>query len=261
MENQQPKFNKAKNNGNVKYKQQNNNGKKPFKSNYSKNGKPPFKADNVKRKQQSAGNTYPTIKKKLKLKPTLLKDIPDRRIYRLAFIFGSTQLIDIFTIEEPFLQSMVPFRDKLLKSYQDLLKLISADVVSGMLPRPNAKNLPVTDADILSMDKKDIIHSLTVDICDPVVDGMDVKFCSVASYRIQPGMVVNGVTKRVAVRVNLIRNPNFELKQPAKVANKQKQPKKAYKAKATKPTNKKQFKPKNNKLQQAKPKVSANWGS
>lgn len=259
MENQQPKFNKAKPNSNVKYKQ-NNNGKKPFKPNNNKNGKPPFKPDNVKRKP--AGNTYPTIKKKLKLKPTLLKDIPDRRLYRLAFVFGSTQLIDIFTVEEPFLQSMVSFRDKLLKSYQDLLKLISADVISGMIPRPNTKNVPMTDADILSMEKKDIIHNLTVDICDPVVDGMDVKFCSVASYRIQPGTVVNGVTKRVAVRVNLIRNPNFEMKQPAKVANKpnkQQQAKKPYKAKANKPAQKKQFKPKNN--TQAKPKVSANWGS
>ena len=157
-----------------------------------------------------------TIKKKKSLKYISISDFPDKRMYRLSIIFGSTVLCDTFIVDEPFNTSVVETRDKIGLSYNDLLKLLDKSIVGGMLPRPFTKIWDSTHTGILEGENNDIVHNLTRDVFTPGPNSKDVEFPSIVSYNINPGAPVKNVTKRVVVRLNYVANPNFELKKKEK---------------------------------------------
>lgn len=185
-------------------------GNKPFNPKQG-NKNPNFKPNNNNGNQKPV---FSTIKKKLGLQPVGLETImtSERRMYRVSIIFGSTVVADTFTVEGRFTNAMIPFRDKLLRSLTSLFKLLNKDVVRDMIPRINYKNMPVAEADIISMERKDLLHSLTYDVHDiHQVNGKSL-VNTVISYRINPGSIVNGVTKRVVIRVKQVKDPNFNPK-------------------------------------------------
>lgn len=200
---QKPVFKPAAKKEGFKPKPNNNNGKKPFNKNQNKNFQP---------KKVVASK----IKKQHCLKNMSVENYPDKRMYRLSIIFGSSVICDTFVIDGPFVTSVVAFRDKLLSSYKDLTNLLNQTVASGMLPRPYTKILENTHEGVLKGENNDIIHMLTRRAYTPVENVEGLEFPSIISFPIQPGSPVKGVTKRITVRINYVKNPNFSLKKKAK---------------------------------------------
>lgn len=195
-------------------------GGKPVKEYIAK--KPQQQKPNLKKQQpQQQKPKNSIIKKKTGLKPVPIQNYKDKRMYRLSIIFGSTVVADTFIIDVPFATSMVTFRDKLLASYQDLLKLLDKQVGSSMLPKPYTKILETTDKGIVEGDNKDIIHKITTELYTPTANPQELCFNSVVSCTIAPGSVIKGVTKRIIIRVNHVNNPNFSPKKAKKTETKQ----------------------------------------
>lgn len=193
-------------------------GDKPVKEYIAK--KPQQKTGFKKQQPQQQKPKNSVIKKKAGLKPMPIQNYKDKRMYRLSIIFGSTVVADTFIIDVPFATSMVKFRDKLLASYQDLLKLLDKQVGSSMLPRPYTKILETTDKGIVEGANKDIIHKITTELYTPTTNPQDLCFNSIVSCTIAPGYAIKGVTKRIIVRVNHVNNPNFSPKKTTKKSDK-----------------------------------------
>lgn len=187
------------------FKPNNNNGKKPFNKNQGKNFK-----------QQPKKVMASKVKKQHCLKNISVENYPDKRMYRLSIIFGSSVVCDTFVVEGPFVASVVAFRDKLLNSYKDLTNILNSFVTSGMIPRPYTKVLENTHEGVLKGENNDIIHMLTRCIYTPAQNTEGLEFPSIVSFPIKPGSPVKGVTKRITVRINYVKNPNFSLKKKEK---------------------------------------------
>ena len=180
-------------------------------------------------KANGQNNTKPKPKQKVKVgsinKQFSLENIPDRRMYRISIIFGSSVVCDTFVVDGPFLTSVVEFRNKLSTSYQDLCRILNNLVVADMLPRLWLKELEHTHEGILNGKNTDIVHRITKDMYTPKDDGNNLVFPSVISYGIIPGTPVRNVSKRVIIRFNYVYNPNFEPKKKKEKSVKPKQPK------------------------------------
>lgn len=183
--------------------------------------KPQQKPNFKKQQPQQQKPKNSVIKKRTGLKPKPIQEYKDKRMYRLSIIFGSTVVADTFIIDVPFATSMVTFRDKLLASYQDLLKLLDKQVRSSMLPKPYTKILETTDKGIVEGANKDIVHKITTELYTPTTNPQDLCFNSVVSCTIVPGHAIKGITKRIIVRVNHVNNPNFSPKKAKKAETKQ----------------------------------------
>ena len=192
--------------------------KKPF--NNKKGGKPNGKP---------SGKT--SIKKRVGLQYVDMATLPDKRMYRISIIFGSTTIADTFIVDKPYIESMVTFRDKLLESYQDLLKLLDKEVVEKMLLKPYTKELPNDIEGIVSGKNTDIVHRIVQELYTASDDQSSLFFPTIVNAAINPGCQLKGVTKRLMVRLNYVKNPNFAPKKAVK-ENKS-QPKKAKPRKIT----------------------------
>lgn len=184
--------------------------KKPYDKNQNRK---PYNKNNTK---QPVKKKAAFIKKQASLKHIPMSELPEKRMYRLSIIFGSSVVCDTFVVEEQISTAVVKTRDKILNSYQDLLKLLGNDIVSGMLPRPYTKEMENSHKGILEGNNMDIIHKMVRALFTPGENDKDVEFPTVVSFTIQPGMPVKGVTKRISVRLNYIKNPNFSPKKAAK---------------------------------------------
>lgn len=180
-----------------------NNGKKPFNKNQGKK-QPPKKIIPSKVKKQHC------------LKHMSVDQYPDKRMYRLSIIFGSSVLCDTFVVDGPFVASVVTFRDKLLNSYKDLTNILNQTIAGGMIPRAFTKILDTTHEGVLKGENNDVIHMLTRCVYTPLKDVEGLEFPSIVSFPIQPGSPVKGVTKRITIRINYVKNPNFSLKKKVK---------------------------------------------
>lgn len=172
----------------------------------------PYKKQQPREFNKSEKPKASTIKKKKSLKYMSISDFPDKRMYRLSIIFGSTVLCDTFIVNEPFATSVVQMRDGIALSYNDLTKLLDKSISGGMIPRPFTKIWEGTHKGIMEGENNDIIHTLTRDVFTPGPNTKDIEFPTVVSYNINPGTPSKKVTKRIVVRLNYVTNPNFEPK-------------------------------------------------
>lgn len=190
--------------------------KKPYVN--KQNGKKPFQKRDNKKPQVSKKSS---IKKRTGLKYIDMGKLPDKRMYRISIIFGSTTIADTFIVDKPYVTSMVAFRDKLLASYQDLLKLVNKDVIEGMILKPYTKELPTSDVDIINDVNKDVVHRITQVLYTASDKSNSLEFPTIVNVSVRPGNVVKGVTKRIVIRLNYVHNPNFSPKKSVSENKKQ----------------------------------------
>lgn len=202
------------------FKKSNQQFNKPQQKTFNK-----FNKDNKKDKPVAKS----TVVKKLALKHTDATKLPKKRMYRLNILIGSSVVCDTFVVDVDIMNSMVAFRDKLSKAYDDLLKLLNPLVANGMLPKPFKGELPISDDDIMSMPRKDIIHNLVSDMYQPDEKSSGLNLPSIVRYKIKPGAKVKDVSKRIIIGLNFVPEANFT---PKKAESKSKQPAKASMAKA-----------------------------
>lgn len=173
-------------------------------------------------KQQGTFNkkpaAYAKIKKVTGLKKTKITSISKRRMYRLSVIFGSTVLADTFTLDKPFGESVMDLRDKILRSYSDIITLISSDVKASLLPKVvfDIKKRANNSDDLFNVKYKDLVDALVNEAYRHEVINDILMFPTIVNIKIQPGKKVKGVSSRVVARLNLVEQPNFAPKKKRK---------------------------------------------
>lgn len=199
-----------------------NGGKKP----YNGGGKKPLNKKGGKPMNKQNNFAKSRVKRKVGLQYVDMETLPDKRMYRISIIFGSTTIADTFIVNKPYIESMVIFRDKLLESYQDLLRLLDKEVVEKMLLRPYTKELPDDIDGIVNGKNSDIVHRIVQELYTASDDQTTLSFPTIINAAITPGCQLKGVTKRLMVRLNYVKNPNFAPKKAIKKEPKQVKPRK-----------------------------------
>lgn len=181
--------------------------------------------DNRFAKKSNAGSGYPAkrgnrtqsspayakIKKVAGLKLVNVTSISKRRMYRLSVIFGSTVLSSTFNINKVFGESVMDLRDKVLKSYNNLVALVGNDVKSTLLPRVvfDIKKRVDNSEDLFAAENKDVVDSIVNTAYSHEVKNNVLMFPSIVNVKIHPGKKITNVSSRVVIRLNLIAEPNF----------------------------------------------------
>lgn len=188
----------------------------PIKKKCTKGGRLPGKKATAGVKPVKRGNgiqpaAHTKIKKISGLNLVKVTTISKRRMYRLSVIFGSTVLSTTFTIDKVFGESVMDLRDKVLKSYSNLITLVSNDVKSSLLPRVvfDTKKRVDNSEDLFAIENKDVVDSIVNAAYSHEVKDNVLMFPSIVNAKIHPGKKVNNVSSRVVVRLNLIAEPNF----------------------------------------------------